>query len=422
MNDFTLAADPNCMDDSDPSSLPIDLALKNILQEIQPITDVVQVPIIQALKRILAEDLIATIDVPPAANSAMDGYALNSIDIPKEGLRELVIIGTSWAGNPFEGDVTPGTSVRIMTGGLVPNGADTIVMQENTQVSGDKISIDTRTIKGEHVRSAGEDFSKGDCIILAGTLLTPAHLGLIASLGMGNVNVFRKIRAAFFLTGDELCSLGDPLENGKIYDSNRYTLSGMLTHPGVELIDLGIAKDTRSAIEEIMESAEKKSDILITTGGVSVGDADYIKEVLEKRGAISFWKVAMKPGRPLAFGKAGSTVFFGLPGNPVSAMVTFYQFVLPALKHLMGNKDLVLPSFKVVCRSNLKKNSGRVEFQRGILSRTLAGEMVVNKTGEQGSGILSSMAEANCFIILPFENDGITAGETVEVQPFFGLL
>jgi molybdopterin molybdotransferase len=420
MNDFTLSADSTCMDDSDPSSLPIDIALKNILEEIQPVNDVVQVPILQALNRVLAEDLIATIDVPPAANSAMDGYALNSIDIPKEGVRELVIIGTSWAGNPFEGEVTSGTTVRIMTGGLIPDGADTIVMQENTQITSDKISIDTRTIKGEHVRVAGEDFSKGDNIILAGTLLTPAHLGLIASLGMDNVNVFRKIRVAFFLTGDELCSLGEPLEKGKIYDSNRYTLSGMLTHPGIELIDLGTVKDTRSAIEEVMERAENESDILITTGGVSVGDADYIKEILEKRGVIRFWKVAMKPGRPL--GKAGSSVFFGLPGNPVSAMVTFYQFVLPALKYLMGNKDLVLPTFKVVCRSNLKKHSGRVEFQRGVLSRNLSGEMVVNKTGEQGSGILSSMAEANCFIILPYENDGITAGETVEVQPFLGLL
>ena len=422
MIELTLKADPNCQDDSDPSSLPIDVARIKILDDIQPVTEVESLPLMEGLNRILAKDLFATIDVPPSANSAMDGYAIDSVDIPKDGTAELTVIGTVWAGKPYAGKVTSGTCVRIMTGGVIPVGADTVVMQENIQIIDKKIIIDTRTSKGDNLRRAGEDFSKGDCIITASTLLTPAHLGIIASLGIGSIVVFRKIRVAYFLTGDELCSIGNPLENGKIYDSNRYSLFGMLSSPAIEIIDLGIVKDTQLAIEQAMKISENNSDVLITTGGVSVGDADFVKDVLEKRGEIKFWKVAMKPGRPLAFGKLDNTIFFGLPGNPVSATVTFYQFVLPALKHLMGNKDLSMPTFNVICESILKKHPGRVEYQRGILSRNKSGEMVVTKTGAQGSGILSSMTAANCFIILPLENDGVMAGETVEVQPFFGLM
>jgi molybdopterin molybdotransferase len=422
MNDFNLQTDPSCMDDSDPSSLTMGVAKEKILNEIQPVTEIEELPILNSLNRILAEDLFASMNVPPAANSAMDGYAIYSMDIPKEGTAELVMIGTSWAGRPYIGDLSTGNCVRIMTGGVLPDGADTVVMQENTQQLANKILIDTRTSKGENIRAAGEDFKKGETIIEAGTQLTPAHMGLIASLGTATVKVFRKIRVAYFLTGDELCSVGEQLGPGEIYDSNRYTLYGMLTSPAIEQIDLGVVKDSKVDITQVMETAENSVDVLITTGGVSVGDADYIKEILEKRGLINFWKVAMKPGRPLVFGKLGSTIFFGLPGNPVSAMVTFYQFVVPALKQLMGNKTLDLPTFNVICLSNLKKYPGRVEYQRGILSRNQAGEMVVNKTGKQGSGILSSMAQANCFIILPMENDGVVSGETVEVQPFFGLM
>jgi molybdopterin molybdotransferase len=410
------------MDDSDPSSLPVDIARSRILDAVRPVTDTEAVPVRNLLNRILAADLHATMDVPLAANSAMDGYAFDSCDIPDEGLKELRIIGTSRAGVPFTGKVTPGTCTRIMTGGVIPGGADTVVMQENAQVNGDKILIDTRTTAGENVRPAGEDFRKGDRIIQSGTRITPAHLGLIASLGIASVEVTRKVRVAYFLTGDELRSIGEPVEPGKIYDSNRYTLQGMLSSPAIETIDLGIVADDKDAINMVMAKAEQEADVVITTGGVSVGDTDYIKEVLEARGLINFWKVAMKPGRPLAFGRTGQSVFFGLPGNPVSAMVTFYQFVLPALKRIMGNREIDLPTFKAICQSNLKKRPGRMEYQRGILSRNRTGEVVVTRTGEQGSGILSSMAEANCFVILPLENDGVVAGEEVEVQPFFGIM
>ncbi len=361
-------------------------------------------------------------DVPFAANSAMDGYAFHSSDIPTSGTSELKLIGTSWAGRPFEGTVTPGSCVRIMTGGILPAGADTVVMQENAQVHDDHILVDTRTRRGENVRPAGEDFTKGDRIISAGTRLTAAHLGLIASLGIGEINVIRRLRVTYFQTGDELRSIGESIDPGQIFDSNRYTLYGMLADPSIESEDLGVVRDDRAAIEQVLAEAGKKADVILTTGGVSVGEADFVKDVLEKRGRIDFWKVAIKPGRPLAFGNIDNALFFGLPGNPVSAMVTFYLLVRPALRRLMGIHDLVMPTYRAMSMAHLKKRPGRVEYQRGILSRSDAGEIVVSPTGEQGSGILSSMTEANCFIVLPMENDGVVAGETVEVLPFFGLM
>jgi molybdopterin molybdotransferase len=410
------------MDDSDPSSLQIDDALNRILEAILPIANSDSVSIKSALYRVTAEDICATMDVPLAANSAMDGYAFHSADIPESGTRELNVIGTSWAGRPFDGTVSPGTCVRIMTGGILPEGADSVVMQENTQVTQDSILVDNRTRRGENVRPAGEDFKKGQTIISAGTRLTAAHLGLVASLGIAEINVIRKVRVAYFLTGDELRSIGDTIHPGEIYDSNRYTLFGMLSDPCIECTDLGIVKDDPDAIEHVMTEAEKNTDVILTTGGVSVGDADFVKDILEKRGRIDFWKVAIKPGRPLAFGKLGDALFFGLPGNPVSAMVTFYLLVRPALRHLMGSQDVFMPNCPAVSTANLKKRPGRVEYQRGILSRSDTGELLVSPTGQQGSGILSSMAEANCLMILPMENDGVVAGETVEVLPFFGLI
>jgi molybdopterin molybdotransferase len=295
-------------------------------------------------------------------------------------------------------------------------------MQEHVQVKDDIILIDSRAVKGDHVRPVGEDFCKGDTIIKANTQLTPAHIGLMASLGKGSISVYRRLKVAYFLTGDELRSIGEVLEPGQIYDSNSYTLSAMLDHPAIEVYDLGIVRDDKQVTLEILENASKLADIVITTGGVSVGEADYVKDALEALGDVSFWKVAMKPGRPLAFGKVGKAAFFGLPGNPVSAMLTFYQFVLPALHKAMGIELVLPPTFRVTCLSMLKKRPGRVEYQRGILTRDQRGEIVVSNTGEQGSGILSSMARANCFIILPLESDGVIAGETVEVQPFYGII
>jgi len=352
----------------------------------------------------------------------MDGYAVNASEIPQEGTCTLHIIGTSWAGRPFKQALRPGSCIRIMTGGMIPEGADTVVAQENVQRKGDEIIIDARTRKGENVRPAGEDIASGDLILRAGTQLYPAELGLVASLGIEELEVYRRIRVAFFSTGDELRSLGENLSEGQIYDSNRYTLHGMLTRLGAELVDLGVIRDTRGNIENAFRVAAEKADAIITTGGVSVGEADFVRECLEKIGKIDFWKVAIKPGRPLAFGQVHNSWFFGLPGNPVSVMVTFYQFVQPALKKLMGETGSEILAVKATCTSNLKKRPGRMEFQRGILQRNNTGELTVTKTGEQGSGILSSMSRANCFIVLQAESDGVVAGEIVEVQPFFGLV
>jgi molybdopterin molybdotransferase len=413
---------PSCMDDSDPDSLPADVALAKILSAIQPVQEEESVPLHTALNRVLAADLTATMDVPPAANSAMDGYAFNAADIPKNGTKTLKIAGTSWAGKPYGQTVQAGTCVRIMTGGLMPGGTDTVAIQEQVQLAGDVITIDTRQRKHDNVRKAGENFSKGDLLIQAGRYLCPADLGLIASLGMGEIRVKRRVRVAFFPTGDELRSAGETLDDGSIYNSNSYTLHGMLTRLGVDITDLGIVRDNRDAIEKALLTAAGSADAIITSGGVSVGDADFVREILHKTGKVDFWKVAMKPGRPLAFGKVRESWFFGLPGNPVSSMVTFYQFVQPALKKLMGIAKEEPLTLRVTCVSNLKKRPGRVEYQRGILQRDKSGDLVVSKTGAQGSGILSSMTQANCFIILPMENDGVMAGDMVEVQLFAGLI
>jgi molybdopterin molybdotransferase len=422
MSDFTFYNEQSCEDDSDPSSLLIDSALSKILSEISQVTETQAIDITETLGRVLAQDIIADINVPSAANSAMDGYAILSSDIPGDERNELQIIGTSWAGRPCTAEVHCGQCIRIMTGGVLPKGTDTVVMQENVQLKGDSIIIDARAVKGDNVRAIGEDFSKGDTIIQANTRLSAAHIGVIASLGKSTVEVFRKLKVAYFLTGDELRTIGEVLEPGQIYDSNSYTLAGMLTNPAIDIHKLGIIPDDKQVTRDALENAAATADIVITTGGVSVGEADYVKDALEALGKVSLWKVAMKPGRPLAFGKVGNAAFFGLPGNPVSAMVTFYQFVLPAMNKAMGIKDTTTLSFKVVSLSYLKKRPGRVEYQRGILSRDNSGELVVSNTGGQGSGILSSMANANCFIILPLESDGVSPGETVEVQPFYGLM
>jgi len=304
----------------------------------------------------------------------------------------------------------------------MPNDMDTVVIQERVQQTGGGITIDTDPKTGSNVREAGEDIAIGDCVLQKGTLLTPAELGLIASLGIANVKVYRSLRASFFSTGDELRSIGDELEDGMIYDSNRYTLYGMLQRLGIEINDMGVIKDNPDDLKHAFSNAAKHSDVVISTGGVSVGEADYIKDVLGEKGQINFWKVAMKPGRPLTFGKIDDAIFFGLPGNPVSVMVTFYQFVQPALQFMTGAAQALQTKFKVRCESKLKKRAGRVEYQRGILSHNEEGELVVYKTGAQGSGILSSMSRANCFIILPMESEGINAGDTVEIQPFHGLI
>ena len=370
----------------------------------------------------MAEDIRSHINVPTGTNSAMDGYAVNSGDIPSSGSAELSVLGTAWAGKPFGGKLTAGNCVRIMTGAIMPDGADTVIIQEDVQVTGAGIIIDGATRKGDNVRQAGEDIAAGDLILTRGRRLNPADIGLIASLGIAEVCVVRRLRVAFFSTGDELRSIGETLSDGAIYDSNRYTLYGMLERMGADIIDMGVIKDDLDDLEEAFSIAAANADVLITSGGVSVGEADYIKEILAKLGKVDFWKVAIKPGRPLAFGQVGNAIFFGLPGNPVSVMVTFYEFVQPALRKMIGEDDAGILSLKARCDSRLKKRPGRVEYQRGILQKDQDGNLVVVKTGAQGSGILRSMSQANCFIILPIESSGVEPGTFVDIQPFSGLV
>lgn len=412
----------SCMDDFDPGALLPDQAVTRILAAVAPVQTAEKIPIRSALGRVLAADVRSSINVPHGTNSAMDGYAVHGSDIPSSGTRQLRVLGTAWAGKPFMDEVPAGACVRIMTGAVMPRGTDTVIIQERAELHGDTIIVGGDTRPGDNVREAGEDIRAGTTVLTAGARLNPAELGLLASLGIGEIRVWRKLRVAFFSTGDELRSIGEPLEYGAIYDSNRYTLYGMLARLNCEIIDLGIARDSRAEIDAALQSAAACADVVITSGGVSVGEADYVKESLERLGEINFWKISMKPGRPLAFGRVGNAVFFGLPGNPVSVMVTFYQFVQPALRKMMGETNWAPLTIRATCTSRLKKKPGRVEYQRGVLEIDTSGHAVVRKTGAQGSGILTSMALANCFIVLPLQSGNVEPGTEVDVQPFFGLI
>lgn len=423
MNEATGGNDPSCMDDFDPESLTADVALARVLDSVSAVRGAEMLPVRKALNRVLADDMKSDIDVPAKANSAMDGYAVRAADISSEGGTELKVIGTALAGKPFDAELPPGAAVRIMTGAVVPDGADAIVIQERTQRDGDRVIINDSIRAGDNVRAAGEDIRAGESVLSRGTRLMPAELGLLASLGIGEVGVMRHPRVAFFSTGDELRSVGEDLKPGEIYDSNRYTLFGMLERIGADINDMGVVRDEPAALEQAFRKAGAEADMVITSGGVSVGEADYVKEVLRKVGSIHMWKVAMKPGRPLAFGRIDKAWFFGLPGNPVSVMVTFYQFVQPALRKMAGESGPVIPTaIPVKCVSRLNKRPGRVEYQRGVLEREENGALVVRKTGAQGSGILSSMSHGNCFIVLAQDSTDVKPGTMVQVQPFFGLV
>ncbi len=415
---------PSCQSNTpDPGLLSVDDARSRIQSAIRPVACIETVAIRDGLGRVIAESVISPLDVPPHTNSAMDGYAVRSSDLADKDDCLLKVIGTAWAGKPFDGAVKNGEAVRIMTGAVVPDDTDTVVIQENVVREGDTIRPGTGNRQGQNVRKAGEDLRKGQTVLAPGKLIMPAELGLLASLGITEIRVMRRIRVAFFSTGDELRPVGTDLKAGQIFDSNRYTLFGMLTRMGIELVDMGIVPDRREDIETAFRDASASADAIITTGGVSVGEADYVKDILEKLGTTDFWKVAMKPGRPLAFGHVGSACFFGLPGNPVSVMVTFYEFVKPALQKMAGIQETGTPVvLKVPCTTPLKKRGERMEFQRGILENDTNGELTVKTTGEQGSGILNSMSMANCFIILSPEMNSVEAGTLVEVQPFSTLV
>ena len=422
MNKPLTITEASCADDYDPNSMPVAKARAFIHSFLMPITGVARLPIRSALGRVLAEDIISPVNVPAHINSAMDGWALRVDDLIADPNAALTEIGASFAGVPFGKPVGKGECVRIFTGGVVPDGCDAVVMQERAQADGKKITFLTGVKKSQNVRYAGEDLKAGAVALAKGRIVRPAELGLMASLGIGEVGVVRPLRVVFFSTGDELVSIGNPLAEGQIYDSNRYTLHGMLTRMGCEVIDMGVIRDDPALLEKAFHDASAIGDVVITSGGVSVGEADFVKTLLAKLGEVVFWKIAMKPGRPLAYGKIGGAHFFGLPGNPVSVMVTFYQFVRDALLTLQGVDPLpVQPLLKAVCTSAIKKAPGRTEFQRGVLYLE-DGVYKVRTTGEQGSGILKSMSDANCFIMLHDHVGNVDAGATVEVQILEGVI
>ena len=406
----------------DPNSLSYEQALERIQQGVKPLKSRRCVTIREAIGCVLADDVTSPMNVPPFINSAMDGYAVNSADLPQSNETKLKVIGKSFAGQPFNGKVNNGECVRIMTGAVVPDGADTVIMQEHAEVDGDAIKIGNEHKKGQNVRHPGDDFSTGDVIIKAGERLSPVKLGLLASVGVTEFNVVRTPVVAFFSTGDELKSVGQTLQPGDIFDSNRYILFGMLQKMGVQCIDMGVIPDIKEQIELTLKEAANCADVVITSGGASVGEADYIKVILDEIGKVNFWKIAMKPGKPLAFGEIDDTLFFGLPGNPVSAIATFYLFVQPTLKLLEGEKAENSLKLKARCLSKLKKRPGRKDFQRGVLSSDENGELIVDTTGIQGSHMLSAMSKANCFIVLDAESGNIEANTLVEVMPFNDLI
>jgi molybdopterin molybdotransferase len=419
----------SCADDYDPNSLHVDRARELILDLLPPVTGHERVFVRQALDRVLAADVISPIDVPSHDNSAMDGWAVRFDDLAAEVETRLRNIGTAFAGRAFDGKVGAGETVRIMTGAILPQGVDCVVVQEVVRVEGDAVIIPPGQRREQNTRRAGEDLQAGRPAIPAGKKLRPAEIGIIASLGIGEVSVRRRVRVALFSTGDELCSIGTPLAPGAVYDSNRYTLWGMLTRLNCEVIDMGVVKDDPASLEAAFREAAGCADAIITSGGVSVGEADFIKQLMTQLGEVAFWKIAMKPGRPMAFGRIQpdgperpGAWLFGLPGNPVAVMVTFYQFVLPAIQKLAGVDPLKpVPAFPARCTEEMKKGRGRTEFQRGILFQE-NGEWCVRPTGAQGSGVLRSMAEADCFIVLEAARDKVGAGDTVNVQLMNGLV
>ncbi len=419
---------PSCADEQETTLLSVDQAFERISSILTPIIETEDTPVRDCLQRVLGIDQRSPINVPSYTNSAMDGYAINGADIPDAGQKVLTLAGTASAGHPYPNTVKQNQAIRIMTGAPMPQGTDTVIMQEHVLVREGGILIDNSTAPGKNVRHLGEDVNKGSVALTKGTLLLPAHMGLLASLGISVVSVIRRPRVAFFSTGDELTSVSEQLaeqpqlKSGQVFDSNRFTLFGMLKRLNVEIIDLGIVPDDEDQIKNTFYQAKNIADIVITSGGVSVGDADYVSKILHETGDIAFWKLAMRPGRPLACGHMGKAVFFGLPGNPVAVMITFYEFVQPAIQRLCGNYNPSIFSFKVKISTDLRTSSGRTEYQRGILYTNEDGESFVKTTGKQGAGRLSSLCAANCIIVIPPNTAKVRVGDYVNVQPFFGLV
>ena len=403
------------------AALTLDEAHARVAAAITPLTAAATVALRASLGRVLATDQISPLDIPPADNAAMDGFALRAADLDASGAGRFRCIGTAWAGHPLERTVGPGECARIMTGAPVPRGVDTVVMQERTRVTGDEVAV-AGAEPGANIRGAGEDIAVGAQALAAGTRVGPAELGVLASLGLTEVAVIRRPVVALFASGDEITEPGQPLLPGRLYDSNRYTIHALLSRLGVDVDDRGHLPDEREAVAASLHAAAAEADAIVTTGGVSVGAADHIAPVLQAGGDVGFWQLAMKPGRPLNFGRLGEALFFGLPGNPVSAMVTAYQFVQPALRHLAGEPYRQPRTLYVRAGSALAKKAGRTEFQRGRLTTGADGVTEVHSVGAQGSGRLTSMARADCLVVLPAASAGVAAGDWVAVQPFEGLV
>ncbi len=418
----------SCVAGYDPNALPVAQAQEFIARLVPRVGAVESLALRSALGRVLARDIVSAIDVPAHDNSAMDGYALRGADLKADADSVLPVAGTAFAGSAdqaFDAGVPPGHCVRIMTGAVMPAGLDTVVPQEFTQPEGDKaVRIPAGVVRtGDNRRLKGEDLARGSAALRAGRRLRPADLGLLASLGQAEVPVFRRLRVAFFSTGDELRSIGEPLSVGCVYDSNRYTIWGMLQRLGCEVIDLGVVRDDPAALRAAFSDAAASADAVITSGGVSVGEADHTKKIMAELGDVLFWRIAMRPGRPMAIGRIGNAILFGLPGNPVAVMVTFYAFVRDALRAMSGQAgEPPSPTLRARCTTALRKKPGRTEYQRGIVTRGADGHWQVAITGSQGSGILSSMSVANGMVVLHHEQGNVAAGDEVDVIPFDGLV
>jgi len=431
----SLAQIAQALEGYDPDALAAD-TVNAFLAEMVPLpTQTQSLELMHGLGRVLAQDVISPIDVPAHDNSAMDGYAFDGSALNATQALQLRVVGTALAGKAYEGKVTAGQCLKIMTGAIVPPPLNTVVPQEIVQIQGRDILIPPGLLRvGDNRRFRGEDVPCGSVALAAGTVLTPACMGLLASLGLSTVQVYRKLRVAYFSTGDEILSLGDAPREGAVYDSNRFTIWGLLQGMGIECVDLGVVRDDPVALESAFREAAQQADAIVTSGGVSVGEADHTKAMMRKlahseapgQGGVAFWRIAMRPGRPMAVGRIGQVPLFGLPGNPVAVMVTFLAFVRPALWRMMGaraNDPQVDSPLLQACSSEaIRKKPGRTEYQRAIVSRAADGTLNVRTTGQQGSGVLSSMVQANGLMVLPHAQGNIAIGDVVEVMMFAGVL
>ena len=445
-----IAADLNGYD---PQALTADDVLRFLAKLVTPVQEQSAVPLFEALGRVLSLDVISPFDVPPHDNSAMDGYAFDGQQLTNDPLT-LQVTGTAFAGKGWQGEVKPGQCVKIMTGAIMPAGLDTVVPQEFVSSDGDAITIPPRLLKlGDNRRHRGEDLMQGKPALLKGELLTPARLGLVASLGLETVLCYRQLKVAYFSTGDEILSLGEPPREGAVYDSNRYTVFGLLSRMGCQVIDMGVVQDDPAALEAAFTHAASQADAVITSGGVSVGEADHTKAMMKKLGDVAFWRIAMRPGRPMAVGRiqkpvleltsgikstsrpidtcassyelnsnSNGCILFGLPGNPVAVMVTFLAFVRPALLQMMGATPAPQPLLKARSQEAMRKKPGRTEYQRGWVSTSLDGMLQVKTTGNQGSGVLSSMAQANGLIVLHHAQGNVAINDNIDVLMFDGVI